>query len=99
MDTPPAVEVAEVQVADHFVGNEQRVGINQNANGFVKVEFQLLKLVLECLIVPWYEIPSSEPNHFGQVVPQQDWKVRFQSGAGGNNGLSQQITQGASFDR
>ena len=53
VDAPSAVEVAEVQAADHLVGDEQRVRIDQNANGFIKVEFQILELVLECLVVPW----------------------------------------------
>ena len=98
VDASSAAEVAEVQAANHLVGNEQRVGINQNANGFIKIEFQVLELVLERFVVPWDEISSSKSNHFGQVVPQQDWEVRFQSSAGGNNGLSQQIAQGTAFD-
>ncbi len=98
VDTPSAVEVAEVQAANHLVGDKQRVGINQNTDGFIKIECQILELVLERFVVLGNEISTSEPNHFGQVVPQQDRQVRFQSGAGGNNGLSQQIAQGTAFD-
>src|SRR5438046_1103481 len=69
-----------------------------NTDSFIKCEFQLLELVLERSVVPWYEISSSQPNHFRQVVPQQDWEVCFQGSAGGNNGLAQQIAQGTAFD-
>jgi hypothetical protein len=65
VDASSAIEIAEVQAAYHFVGDKQRVGISQNADGFIEVELQFFELVLERIVVPWDEIPSSQSDHFG----------------------------------
>jgi hypothetical protein len=65
VDASSAIEIAEVQAAYHFVGDKQRVGISQNADGFIEVELQFFELVLERIVVPWDEISPSQSDHFG----------------------------------
>src|SRR5262249_48777495 len=99
VNAPFAAEIAEVQTANHLVGDEQRVGIDQNANGFIQSECQILELVFDLLILFRHEIPPPQPNDFRKMVSQENRQVSLHCGAGGDYRLAKQIAQGAALDR
>ena len=76
-----AAQIAEVQNADHLVGDEQRVGI---VSGYGGLRRELNVRVLNCSVISLSfgnEIPPSELDDLRQLIAQKNGKVRFQSRA------------------
>ena len=60
VNAPLAAQIAEVDAANHLVGDEQRVGVDQETNDFIERKRQALKLALDLFIFLGNKIPTSK---------------------------------------
>ena len=97
MNAPLTAQVAEIDEADHLVGDEQRIGIGQQPGDFSEIEGQVLELLGDFLVLG-DELPATPLDHLGQLGSQQHGEIRLHGGASGDDRLTQQIAQRRTAD-